>query len=478
MAILGFHIVLTLVAATIFQKLTARYSFGRKILSSGLFRYLPPSVEDLKVAAGHSSATQNAKGRRKNARESNDAEGFLVPKSADIALVKVPVKAIDVLQLPLYVEYRWVVDLTVCALAVYAISEFYCYLLYGAWSREVNLSIIWCLILVAFCLRALTTLTSALFWTAEDSAERSVVLCFGAVYFLLTMGFIMTADRAFDVGFDQAYSNFTGMANEFLKSQELNLLRSERSPIVLYVILAILFGCLAGMLVFPNFRYARMYTSALKYAAEKPFERLFLHLGFLSPVFVLLLWTHPMKEHLVNGPRKICTEEQLNSVRIFSVVLTAILRYVMYRPHLQAHLNLAFERMVELKQEAGRMNSLELQRMVFRFFSYLCAAALQYFVPVLLQLIFALMLKTLGHYSWLTPFGLPTIFIPYLSGLNPSDPKVFAAGDVQNSLTSIYSLFNVTVNRGIWTFILITTTAINFSLSLIGVVYNSRFERS
>lgn len=70
-----------------------------------------------------------------------------------------------------------------------------------------------------------------------------------------------------------AYNNFTGIANDFLKSQELSLLRSERSPIVLYVILAVLFGCLAGMLVFPNFRYARMYTNALKYAAEKPFER-------------------------------------------------------------------------------------------------------------------------------------------------------------------------------------------------------------
>jgi hypothetical protein len=75
-----------------------------------------------------------------------------VPKSADITLVKVPVKSIDVLQLPLYVDYRWMMDLAVCSLVVYAISECYCYLLYGAWSREVNLSIIWCLIVVAFCL--------------------------------------------------------------------------------------------------------------------------------------------------------------------------------------------------------------------------------------------------------------------------------------------------------------------------------------
>lgn len=56
-----------------------------------------------------------------------------------------------------------------------------------------------------YCRRALTTLTSALFWSTEESAERSVVLCFGAVYFLLTMGFIMTADRMFDVGFDAGW---------------------------------------------------------------------------------------------------------------------------------------------------------------------------------------------------------------------------------------------------------------------------------
>ena len=55
MAILGFHIVLTLIAASLLQKLSARYSFGRKLLSSGLRRYYHPTTEELRNASTHAT---------------------------------------------------------------------------------------------------------------------------------------------------------------------------------------------------------------------------------------------------------------------------------------------------------------------------------------------------------------------------------------------------------------------------------------
>jgi hypothetical protein len=101
------------------------------------------------------------------------------------------------------------------------------------------------------------------------------------------MAMLMFADVIFDTSFlagmhiyylyqiivSIGYTNLTESAKLFLESQQLSVLHSDRSPIVLYVFFALLFGILSAMLVFPNFRYAKMYTIAVKYADENAMLR-------------------------------------------------------------------------------------------------------------------------------------------------------------------------------------------------------------
>ncbi len=47
-------------------------------------------------------------------------------------------------------------------------------------------------------------------------------------------------------------------------------------------------------------------------------------------------------------------------------------------------------------------------------------------------------------------------------------------GDLRSSLVSVYALFNVLVNRGIWGFLLLSTTLLTFALNVLGVLYNSK----
>ena len=48
----------------------------------------------------------------------------------------------------------------------------------------------------------------------------------------------------------------------------------------------------------------------------------------------------------------------------------------------QGYLNLAYHKMSELKQEAGKISNIDLQRLVIRVFYYLCVVTLQVNVDI------------------------------------------------------------------------------------------------
>lgn len=69
--------------------------------------------------------------------------------------------------------------------------------------------------------------------------------------------------------------------------------------------------------------------------------------------------------------------------------------------YLQSYLNLAFDRIEDMKREAGRITNSELQRKISSIFYYLCVVTLQYVAPIIMCLFLAFMYKTLGGYSWI-----------------------------------------------------------------------------
>ena len=54
-----------------------------------------------------------------------------------------------------------------------------------------------------------------------------------------------------------------------------------------------------------------------------------------------------------------------------------------------------------LRQEAGKISNVDLQRIVIRVFYYLCVVTLQYVAPMILILYLSFLYKTLGGGSWI-----------------------------------------------------------------------------
>lgn len=60
------------------------------------------------------------------------------------------------------------------------------------------------------------------------------------------------------------------------------------------------------------------------------------------------------------------SEQTFDTLRLWVIVLMCVLRLAMMRHHLQAYLNLAQKGVDQMKKEAGRISTVDLQKMVIR----------------------------------------------------------------------------------------------------------------
>ncbi|KAL3276900.1 hypothetical protein HHI36_012270 [Cryptolaemus montrouzieri] len=158
MAVLGAQLVITLVMISVIQKLGPHFSLGRWLLcSTGLIRYLYPTNSELKQLANIKKEKPKV---RKNKVQNNGrgpSDTFHIPRNLDVQLETAKVSKLDVIHLRYFTEYQWLVDFSVYALIVYVITE-----LYQTWfslKDEVNLSMLWCGLVILFTFKLLVSLT-------------------------------------------------------------------------------------------------------------------------------------------------------------------------------------------------------------------------------------------------------------------------------------------------------------------------------
>jgi len=405
MAVLGVQIVITMVMASVMTKIGPFMSFARWILTSNsLVRYLHPSDEELKQLE-IKAPTQTKRQRQKQEQIKLDEQNiFQVPKQNDIDLETTQVTLADVVQLPFYSEYQWLLDFAFYAIFVYFITEVYISFFPTKSAQEVNLSMVWCALAVGFAYKILTSLTS-LYFKSEEAGERSLVMSMGVVYLLLAMLILTIDESKLETGLDEAYASFNESAANFL-TENIGLESSgPASKWVLKFFIALWCGCIGALFTFPGLRIARMQWEALSFTDDR-LVTWKLNMAFISPLFLTVMWIKPLsRDYLTERTFKgmtqpLLTSNQFETLRLYMVVIVILFRLGVMPRYLQSYLNMAFTKHEELKQEAGKISNIDLQKMVARVFYYTAVVTLQYVAPLIMILFLSLMYKTMGGGSW------------------------------------------------------------------------------
>jgi len=410
-AIFGVQLVITMMMATVLSRIGPHLSFARWLLTSsyaGLVRYIHPSDEELKQYAPAPLRDKKEKKKSRIAEKNAQAQTngtFSVPRNIELVLDKATVTLQDILQLRFYTEYQWLIDFSLCTFIVYILTEIYLTILPDRAALDSgNLSLIWCSLVLMFAYRTLLSLTG-LYFEGDDGGERSLVLLIGGGYLLFSMMILIVNEDTLETGLDSAYSSFNKSAAEFLENNSGLDSAGPASKLVLKFFIALWCGLIGALFAFPGLRYARMHWDVLR-MSENTRWVVFFHIGFIAPLILTTLWVRPLTrdpltKHLYRGmTAPLMTSDQFETMRLYLVLGTVVYRLFLMPAYLQSYLNLAYDKVNELKQEAGKISNVDLQRLVARVFYYLCVVTLQYVAPMVMVFYLTLMYKTLGEGSW------------------------------------------------------------------------------
>ncbi|XP_029286318.1 LOW QUALITY PROTEIN: transmembrane protein 161A [Cottoperca gobio] len=490
MALIGIQLVVSLLAASIMQKMAPHYSFARWLLCNGsLFRFKHPSEGELCALAGKQMPKQTRRDRRQN----GESKPLTVPKDIDLHLEKAPVNTIDALVLRFFLEYQWLIDFAVYAAGVFLFTE--CYYSYVDASKEVNIGAIWCVLTVLFSLKTLHTLMSHYF-SSEEGGERSVCLAFGFLSLLVAMLVLVVKEDYLEFGLESGFSNLFDNLEVFARHQGYAEWSIPVTKLTVKLGLAGICSYIGALLAFPGLRLAQTHLDAVQINSGRPHIQLLLHVSFLSPVIVLILWVKPIaRDFLANAPLgkttvTLVASETFDSMRLWIIVVLCVLRLAMTRYHMQAYLNLAQKWVEQMKKEAGRIAAIDIQRKVTRIFCYLTVITLQYLVPVFLILFSTLALKALGDFSWQsgaeqTPGVTPALLIPTAApvlpggldedeeGMDDMDEDIQATvARLSEAFTALRSVLTPLFFRGFFAFLTWWVAACQVISSLFGIYFH------
>ncbi|XP_075063665.1 transmembrane protein 161A [Mixophyes fleayi] len=488
MAVMGIQMVVSLLAASIMQRVSPHYSLARWLLCSGsLYRYKHPTEDELRLLAG------KQKPKAKRERRMNgmaDEKPLTVPRDIDLHLDAQPITTMDALVLRYFLEYQWFVDFALYSTFIYLFTEGY-YCVVEAQS-EVNIGVLWCLMTVIFSIKVLFTMMQHYF-RSEEGGERSVCLTFSFFFLLIAMIVMVVREEYLEFGLEPGLSSIC---------HNLELLMKQRGwqlsvPFInlgFKIALVALSSFLGACLTFPGLRLAQTHLDALKMAADKPILKFLLHVSFLPPVFVVALWIRPItRDFLLKAPMgkesvQLMSDSTYNTFRLWIIVILCLLRLSLTRFHLQAYLGLADRWVEQMKREAGRISMLEIQRKISRIFCYLTVVALQYLAPIILTLHCILLLKSMGDYSW----GLypEAIGISPVLDTSPAPPTISSeeeedSEDVQIAVEHIIGAFGALRDmfssiffRGLFSFLTWWVSVCQIVTSLFGLYFHQYLEAS
>ena len=324
-----------------------------------------------------------------------------IPKSANIKLRDVPVHRGDLLLLHYSEQLEWIINLTLATIMVHAITLVYYYIVPTAVQTEYNLTTIWLLLVFAYVISVLASLTK-IYFSEKLARQRSVGIVFTMLFFVCALGILLIDEGVLDFGLEKSHKDMSQSIAKLIGSIQ-NRNRTEEMgdrvfPIWVFKIsLAILATLLSSVLTFSGFRYAEVHFSALRYSApKKTLLRTALHMCYIATIFSLSLWIRPLSHNIIAERNNVnlfgFTEISYEKFRFWIIISICFLRLLMYNTYMQSFLESARWHVLNLRREQGRITIKDLRERVYNIFEFYPATGVHYLAPFVLLLSLTLLL--------------------------------------------------------------------------------------
>ncbi|KAI6189731.1 Transmembrane protein 161A/B family-containing protein [Aphelenchoides bicaudatus] len=307
MALLGFHIVLSLIAATLTQKFP-QFTICERLVHKNLKYYFLPEPPD----------SNDGRFRRKGKNKNDGA----VPDYRNQTFSMIMEKEIFT-KLSYYSSLLWLVDYALVSIVVFTLCQIFVYFFPN--DDSTNVSVLWTIFSTMFALQILFKLLWKKFTNPNLGAERNLIFCFSLISFLLFMS---------------------------LAENETALHFERSSPLFLFVFASFMASLLGAAFLMPIVQYTSLYRLITE--DEKSIKTVFHHIVFLMPIFILPLFFKPVQEHLLNQ-MPVLSIEHYSAIRTYLIILWALLRIFSTKSLLQVYLENAKEKGYAMCQTCGRL---------------------------------------------------------------------------------------------------------------------------
>nr|CAD2183673.1 unnamed protein product [Meloidogyne enterolobii] len=471
MAIFGFHVILTLLSASVFGKIQGRLSLCDIFVFKGLYYYLlegslfPRLVKHKQVQQqkgnNQGGSSSKRRGTSTSQKATNNKSTEKLGEEQKDRLICLPLNLNALEGVPFFDSLIWTFNYSCFALFVFVLSDLYN--LVFPENKDLNASMIWTFCALILQIHILLNIAFEKVSLAQLFPERNTLICATGLFFLGSLLFNAFADQFLDIEISKGYLNFINSLNDFLQEHGFQPLfsSSSRSPLLFLVCLALIFSIILSAFFFPLLQYTSLYFDFFEDEDEERgfkniFVRCVLHFSFLAPVGVLLLFLRPIVEQILET--QFITHEQLKSLRLLALFTTLFARIYSSRICLQTFLDKPKKVLIEysfrnLKEE-------EKQRKVANYASYACTAALQHYMPIAIILSTGLILKNLADVSFSS--------LLYQSTTTTSSTTTNTLLDKKFILLNI--LFSKEFHEPLWTLALTTLICGQCLICLFGVI--------
>ncbi|KAI6220652.1 Transmembrane protein 161A/B family-containing protein [Aphelenchoides fujianensis] len=369
MALLGFHIVFSLIAATLFNKFQPQFTLCERLIYAGLTYYWipePPDANDARV---------RRRGRNRGDAAAPDYRRQLITLVLDKTIVS---------RMSYYPSLVWLVDYSFVAVLVFAACQLFIRLF--PWDTSTNVSVLWTIFSFAFALQILFRLLWKKFTNPHLSPERNLIFSFSFVIFLVFMLLNMFGEHFVDESLAHGYRVLSERM-KLLAREDASLDVRGGSPLFLFISASFATALLGAAFLMPVIQYSTLYRSTVD--GQKTLWTAVHHSVFLLPLFILPLFIRTIQAQILLQVPGL-THELFVAVRLLLVVVWAVGRVATVRPLLQTYLENARERAMGCSKHADGFDILR------SHLSYVCATSLQLLAPPLAIFFIAFTLLSLG----------------------------------------------------------------------------------